>query len=973
MQRSSPKITFDNRLLAVEEQFKQRQNNLAVGELKILAEEDFRSQDHELALYYLLKAEAGYFEGNYKSALDVGLKSAKILADFPLNRRYGRIQLIISKCYSALGDLKNAEIRARDSLSAYRRASEKIGQVDALNELARVSYIRCNYAQAVEFLTDAISMVEADQRKRHQFTGNLAMIQIRAGQWKEAESNLSSCIKYHTETKQEISLAINLLSLAYLNLRQRHFIMSGRHLDQALEIISRLGLKREKIIYLEYAGELAYEKGDMFKAKSLLSDAYHKGLLLAPGSSLVTQSARRLAEVELELDNVDEAMKFAQKALELSSVLGERLEVGLSNKAIARVFSAHGDQGEAIKYIGQALQVLRQVGEPFELARAISVMADLKAKSGNEEIEALINLHKESLKIFKDLDLEYWMAEQNYQIGILACQSGNLAKGFRRLNRAEKIFTRLNEEAKVRSVGRFLRTLSDQAIALSVSQENHYKAFGNLISPADMNELESENMEDVLTVLLKRAHGDRALVFAPGSPDKEVISTFAMSPTQLARFREGFEQMLGEEISKRKPSLLLDCRRDPFISNLFPDDAETIASVIVMPFKMSDYGACYLYMDRVSRDNTLDPFGQEDLNITVGFSDLVAFKWTENFKNRLLADNKRLKSQLMNEAAFPNIITNDPNFLEVLRQVQQVVDSNISISIEGETGCGKDLLARAIHYNSNRAAKRFVSVNCAALPETLLESELFGYKRGAFTGADRDKSGLFEEADGGTFFLDEIADMPLSIQAKILRVLEAKEIVRLGETTPRPVDVRVISATNKALKCEMGEKRFRQDLYYRLSAFSFRLPALRERRSDIPILIAHFMEGTSKTMSPEVYRALEQYDWPGNVRELENEIKRLVLLSGDNSEMTANLLGSKFASDEQRPVRPGAVPAGDFAFGEDYSLYDYLSEHERRFIIEALKARNGVKKHAAGLLNIPESTLRLKIKQYNIDLNNLDA
>ncbi len=228
--------------------------------------------------------------------------------------------------------------------------------------------------------------------------------------------------------------------------------------------------------------------------------------------------------------------------------------------------------------------------------------------------------------------------------------------------------------------------------------------------------------------------------------------------------------------------------------------------------------------------------------------------------------------------------------LEMLAQLRQVIDSPISITIEGETGTGKDLLARAIHYNSIRRNKRFISVNCAALPETLLESELFGYKRGAFTGADRDKPGLFEEADGGTFFLDEVADMPLSIQAKVLRVLESKELVRLGETVPRKVDVRIISATNKDLKEQMAKRLFRQDLYYRLSALSYLLAPLRDRKEDIPLLVDHFLEESHKRVSQETMKALVAYDWPGNVRELENEMKKLVLLAGDNDEIGIDLL-----------------------------------------------------------------------------------
>jgi transcriptional regulator with PAS, ATPase and Fis domain len=372
----------------------------------------------------------------------------------------------------------------------------------------------------------------------------------------------------------------------------------------------------------------------------------------------------------------------------------------------------------------------------------------------------------------------------------------------------------------------------------------------------------------------------------------------------------------------------------------------------------------------------LNPFSQDALNFTVGFSDIIAFKSAELQRMKLLADNRRLKAQLMKEAAFPNIITRNHEMLRLLDQVRQVVDSSLSVTINGATGTGKDLLARAIHYNSIRRDKRFISVNCAALPETLLESELFGYRRGAFTGADRDKPGLFEEADGGTFFLDEIADMPASVQAKILRVLEAKEIVRLGENSPRKVDVRVISATNKDLKCEMEEKRFRQDLYYRLAGLTFTLPALADRREDIPLLVDHFLRESGKKLSPQVLKQLVAYDWPGNVRELDNEIKKLVLLSGTGEIIETDIVSAKVVSRRSMPsatIDGSAVPAEDIQFGREYTLYDYLAGHERRFIVKALRERHGVKKHAAALLSIPESTLRLKIKEYNIDMNRLDA
>ena len=311
---------------------------------------------------------------------------------------------------------------------------------------------------------------------------------------------------------------------------------------------------------------------------------------------------------------------------------------------------------------------------------------------------------------------------------------------------------------------------------------------------------------------------------------------------------------------------------------------------------------------------------------------------------------------------------------EILAQVRQIVNSNISVSIEGETGSGKDLLARAIHYNSSRRDKRFISVNCAALPETLLESELFGYKRGAFTGADRDKPGLFEEAHGGTFFLDEIGDMPLSIQAKILRVLESQEIVRLGETVPRKVDVRIISATNKDLKVQMERQEFRNDLYYRLSAFTLRLPSLRERKEDIPFLVSHFLNGSGKTVSPTVMRLLLDYAWPGNIRELENEVKRMILLSGDTKEIAVEAISPKVAvGGKETSISSATAMPSAMEFSATYSLYDFLATHEKQFIVRALRDSHCVKKHAAEKLNIPESTLRLKIKQYDIDLEGISA
>jgi len=976
MRTSSQKLDFDNRLLSVEELFRQRKHDLARRELSHLTEKDFSSSALDLGLFLALYAYGCFIGGNYLTALEMGLRSRKILAGFPFNRRFGRVLLVLSKTYSAIGEMRNAEFRAHDSLASYRRAGEPLGQVDALNELARIAFIRGDFVTATQYLEEAVEQIEVDSRKSAQLTGNLGTIRVLCGQLVQAESDLRKASEYHEESGEENSLARNLLSLGCLHIYKREFVFAERALERAQELISKHDLKREKIIALEYAGELAFEKGDTYKAKSLLSTAYQEGRLLAPDSTLVTQTARRLADTELSLENLDEAMKYGQKALELARQLGEKVEVAMSHRAIACIFAARGEKEDANEHIRLAVEVIREVSDPQNTARILLSLAEIKMNSGSDECDRIKVALDEAGRIFKKLRLEYWQAETNYRIGVFACQQGNLSRGFKKLSRSERVFVSLGENTRVRRVSQFLTTLADQAVALSVSSENEFKVIGNLVAQSGLPDLRSEGLDGVVQVLTKRTGADRVIIYTPDFEDNPVMASVELTPIQIRRFADSFQQLLGEEISRTSPTLLLDCRRDPYINDLFHDLPEVVASVIVIPFQMSDGSTSYVYVDRLTPDGSLNPFNQTELNFAVGFSDIIAFKSTELQKKKLQEDNRRLKAQLRESAAFPNIITRNSQMLEMLAQVQQVVESGISISIEGETGSGKDLLARAIHYNSSRRDQRFISVNCAALPETLLESELFGYRRGAFTGADRDKPGLIAEADRGTFFLDEVADMPLGIQAKLLRVLEDKEIVRLGDSVPRKVDVRIISATNRNLKEQMTNGSFRSDLYYRLSALTFRLPPLRERKDDIPLLVNHFLEESGKKVSPETMKALVAYDWRGNIRELDNEIKKMILLAGDNDEIGDDVLSVKIGITHGRKS-PGSDPllqvVDTLSFGDEYSLYDYLAAHERRFIIMALRERKGVKKHAAAALNIPESTLRLKIKQYDIDVDRLDS
>jgi two-component system, NtrC family, response regulator PilR len=307
----------------------------------------------------------------------------------------------------------------------------------------------------------------------------------------------------------------------------------------------------------------------------------------------------------------------------------------------------------------------------------------------------------------------------------------------------------------------------------------------------------------------------------------------------------------------------------------------------------------------------------------------------------------------------------------IFELIQTVAPQSSRVLITGESGTGKELVARAIHENSARAQAPFITINCGAFPETLLESELFGYMKGAFTGANDNRHGLFQAANGGTLFMDEIGNMSLTMQVKLYRVLQEGKVRPIGSTEESDVDVRIIAATNKDFEKEIAEGRFREDLYYRLSVIPVHLPPLRERREDIPLLARHFLEKFRKLMekpieglSPEVVRRLEAYDWPGNVRELENTMERAVALE-TSAEITLRVLPDRIAG-----YASGSLPAtanGDGAFpSEGMDFEKQIAEAERRYLQGALEKAHGVRTQAADLLKISYRSFRHYAKKHNL-------
>ncbi|MEK2690688.1 sigma-54-dependent transcriptional regulator [Bdellovibrio sp. GT3] len=335
----------------------------------------------------------------------------------------------------------------------------------------------------------------------------------------------------------------------------------------------------------------------------------------------------------------------------------------------------------------------------------------------------------------------------------------------------------------------------------------------------------------------------------------------------------------------------------------------------------------------------------------------------------LEVENRTLKKELTKEYSFQSMVGNSPAMHVIFDMVKRVSQTPTNVLITGESGTGKEVVAKAIHYNGPLKDRPFVTVNCGAIPENLMESEMFGHKKGSFTGAVVDKAGLFEVADGGTLFLDEVGELPLTIQVKLLRAIQERVIRRVGATEDAKVEVRIIAATNRNLEEMVAKGTFRQDLFYRLNVINIRTPGLRERREDVPLLANHFLKKYNERLnknigaiSVEAMEILKKYDYPGNVRELENMIERTVALEGGATILPESLPPMVNTSSGRKMASSNEIEMGD----DGVDLDKVMGQIEKELLIKAIHSAGGVKKRAAKLLHISFRSMRYRIEKYNL-------
>jgi two-component system, NtrC family, response regulator PilR len=448
---------------------------------------------------------------------------------------------------------------------------------------------------------------------------------------------------------------------------------------------------------------------------------------------------------------------------------------------------------------------------------------------------------------------------------------------------------------------------------------------------------DEESIREFLEIMLKK-EGYEVTIAEDGAKAKEVLSkkTFDMVISDLQ-----MPNVTGIELLK-------------YVKESYPD----LVFMMITAFGTTENAVEAMKMG--AYDYLTKPFKIDEVRINV--ANALRTKDLE-------VENKVLKKEMQKEYTFQNMVGNSEAMHKIFDLVKRVSQAPTNVLVTGESGTGKEVVAKAIHFNGPLKDRAFVTINCGAIPEQLMESEMFGHKKGSFTSAVADKQGLFEVADGGTLFLDEVGELPVTIQVKLLRAIQERVIRRVGATDDVKVDVRIIAATNRNLEDMVKQGTFRQDLYYRLNVINIRTPALRERRDDIPLLAVYFLKKYNDRLSKniggislEAMESLKKYDYPGNVRELENVIERTVALEGGATILPESLppfvntpVGRKLASSHEIEIGPDGV-----------ELDKVMGQIEKELIVKAIHSAGGVKKRAAKLLHITFRSMRYRVEKYNL-------
>lgn len=797
-----------------------------------------------------------YLQANYDQALLEMQRALAIRRELGENHQVGALESNLGLIHFDHGDLLAAEERFNASLRAFRTIGLRRGEAINLVNLGLVYSEMGRFERALDAISRSLRLRRqlGDRRGEGADSGNLAEVWIRVGRTERAVPLLDQAISLARDAENHASESANLCRLGKVEWGRDQVDTAMAHLEDSLQVA-----RAAKVPVQEVLSELA------------------------------------LAEAELDRGRLEVAKNLAATALKRAESGGMTLRRTECHRLLASIYRTTGELSDAKQHSEQAVELLESQRSPasgaplvwWERYQVLEAFRPQPPGDGRpniaheEEAEEALRRAFVALRQISD-DLEDAELRRSFLESIPVHRDIN--------SRHETVRARTRREAR-------RRERSFHEIAQSIH------------SILEIDPL----LDHLLALAIETTHAEKGLILLKNPQgDFTTRAAHGMAPESVEDASDICQSVIEDVAKGRGPILATDAGTDERFRERQSIISFRIRTLMCVPMVLRDEIIGAVYVDGRGALS----FDGDDLEYLVSFAQLATIA-VENARllDRLRAENLHLRREVEGRYRFENVVGDSPAMNRVLNVVAKVATTDASILLTGETGTGKEVVARALHYSSMRRSRPFVAVDCGALPGSLLESELFGHKRGAFSGAFHDRRGLFEEAGGGTLFLDEISNTSLDLQAKLLRVLQESEIRRVGENAPRKTDVRIVAATNIDLRVAVEKGDFREDLFYRLNVVTIELPALRDRREDVALLADHFLTKSRERLNHQVsgftesgLRFLTQEPWRGNVRELENLVERAVILS-ESSVLNREFLRSLVSSDTRDTTMTEAATA----------------------------------------------------------------
>jgi DNA-binding NtrC family response regulator/tetratricopeptide (TPR) repeat protein len=873
------------------------------------------------------------------------------------------------KCQGVLamrrGDSETAQRSFEVALSGYRLVDDREGLANCRHNLAILEKSRGNLERAAQHQRAALRHYEdiGNTTLVGGALNNLGLIEFKLGRWEGACGSWERASRLMEGVGHKWGVAHVSLNLGNYHRHLRDWDEAEKHYLRAQGIIEELGEARELVLVSEFRGDLAFASENYDDARRLYTAALERGTALAPQGDLVLEARRRLADLESRLGRTTEARQHLAAGMELVDRLDDRFERGVLLRVQARIEGRDGEIAVAADTYRRALREHADCQTPFELAVTRLEYASFCIENILELEEAALQL-EQARRTFEEVGARYEAGHAYLMAAKLEMVCDHPTGDARHhLEAAIDLLERVGSEDDRETLRAVHRDIDRLLAETSASERNDLAALNEAVARIRIADDAAGQVREIEDALEARMNADRVGLFtmSTASGRLALAGGSSLGSADAARAVRIIARLRGEAELTSKPLVSTSPARDPRFAGSDGGIVEGVGSVAFMPLFTDGQLVGGLYTEVRAE---VGYFHQPELDFLVAFAPTALMAVQEMRLEAAREENLRLRRRIAGRGGFEGIITQSRRMLEIIDLVERLRDSRATILLQGETGTGKELLARAAHAVSTRSAKPLVTVNCAALSRDVLESELFGHLKGSFTDAKADKIGLFEEADGSAIFLDEIDKTTPAFQERLLRVVDQGEIKPVGSAEARRVDVRILCATNRPLKHLVEEGLFLKDLYYRLRVISIDLPPLRERKEDVPLLVDHFLHHFTRSLSREIrgfsheaMNALVAHSWPGNVRDLRHEVERAVAMAQGGSRIDAKDLSPEL--QEAAPPNPGLRP--------NQSLQHYVEEIERELVTRALRKTEGNRSRAAKLLGISRRGLLNKIARYSID------